>query len=217
VTGIFLLAAIDAMRSHGHGGIVVTLPSDPRRSGPALEWLDFGRHRAQEAVSLAELYAAYVPRLKGAPDPMQAAFRVGGLSGFLTGSLEDTDLDMLKAAKLVGGLTAVDGAVVLSERLDILGFGATIRRPASVSEPVPSICRCSFFELDPAPRGTDVEFSRLGGTRRQAAARLVAHNGGSMAIAASYDGPLSLAVWLPGGEGRPAYPMLITELEQMLD
>jgi hypothetical protein len=217
VTGIFLLAALDAMRSHGNGGMIVALPSEPRHRDPALEWLDFGRHRVLDAVSLAGAYEDYLPRLKGAADPMQAAFRVGGLSGILTGSLEDTDLEMMKAAKLVGGLTAVDGAVVLSEELEILGFAATIRPPASVSHPASTICRCSYFELDPAPQGTEVEFSHLGGTRRQAAARLVAHNYDSVAITASHDGPLSLAVWLPAADGRPqARPFLITELEQML-
>jgi hypothetical protein len=86
----------------------------------------------------------------------------------------------------VARLAAVDGAVVLSDEIDILGFGAMI----SVSS-VPDL-----YLIQPGQRdAVKIRVEDAGGTRHQSAVRFVGHHHGSFALVISHEGHLSLAHW----------------------
>ena len=96
-----------------------------------------------------------------------------------------------EAADAIGGLTAVDGAVVLSDRWDVLAFGAKIGRTESgpfvdqvlVREPI----------LGHAPR--TMHPSELGGTRHLSAAQFIHEQRDSLALVASQDGRFTVFGW----------------------
>jgi hypothetical protein len=91
----------------------------------------------------------------------------------------------------IGGLTAVDGAVVLSDRWDVLAFGAKIGRTESgpfvedvlVREPI----------LDHKP--VTMHASELGGTRHLSAAQFIHEQRDSLALVASQDGRFTVFGW----------------------
>ena len=93
-----------------------------------------------------------------------------------------------KVCRPIARLAAIDGAVVLSDQLDILGFGAMI----SVGL-VPDLYLVQPWPQDPVKMHIEV----AGGTRHQSAVRFVGHHHGSLALVISHDGHLSLAYWSP--------------------
>jgi hypothetical protein len=86
----------------------------------------------------------------------------------------------------IARLAAVDGAVVLTDDLQIVGFGAMI----SV-EPDPDVYRVTAW-----PEHVDsVHIEEAGGARHQSAVRFVGQHRDSIALVISHDGHLSLAHW----------------------
>lgn len=95
------------------------------------------------------------------------------------------------AIDAVGGLTAVDGATVLTNRWDVLAFGAKIgRRPGS--EPVE---RLLLEEPIVGSEPAIVHPSELGGTRHLSAAQFVHEQHDALALVASQDGHFTVFSW----------------------
>lgn len=92
---------------------------------------------------------------------------------------------LLEALRLVGGLTAVDGALVMTNRLEILGYGAKLKateKELSVKEWLPF-------------RGYARESMRLedlGGTRHRSAALFAAQHPETSVFVASQDGRFTI-------------------------
>ena len=96
-----------------------------------------------------------------------------------------------RAVETIGGLTAVDGATVISDRYELLAFGAKIGRRRGwtrvqelvVTEPIegsaPSV----------------VHPAELGGTRHLSAAQFVQDQRDSLALIASQDGRFTVFAW----------------------
>ena len=91
----------------------------------------------------------------------------------------------------IGGLTAVDGAVVLSDRWDVLAFGAKIGR----SETGPFVEEVLVREPILGHTPTKVDTSELGGTRHLSAAQFVHEQRDSLALVASQDGRFTVFGW----------------------
>jgi sensor domain DACNV-containing protein len=101
-------------------------------------------------------------------------------------AVDALDEGMFEVAHLIAGLTGVDGAVVMTDGFDLLGFGAEI-----VGD-LPEVARVE--------RAMDVEGSRTisestegVGTRHRSAYRLCAANPGVVAIVVSQDGGVRIA------------------------
>ena len=98
------------------------------------------------------------------------------------------------AVQAVAGLTAVDGATVLTDRYELLAFGAKITRrkgsPAGrAGRPSPSRSR--------AARPPSCIRSQLGGTRHLSAAQFVHDQRDAVALVASQDGRFTVFAWSP--------------------
>ena len=92
----------------------------------------------------------------------------------------------------IARLAAVDGAVVLTSDLSILGFGAMVS-VASVPK---------MFLVKPWPgRINRTHIEEAGGARHQSAVRFVGRNRDSIALVISHDGHLSLAHWSAEHQG----------------
>jgi hypothetical protein len=94
----------------------------------------------------------------------------------------------------IAGLTAVDGAVVVTDTYQLLGFGAKIVRrkgwrqvdQVTISEPVEGA----------APMVAHPE--QLGGTRHLSAAQFIQDQRDAVALVASQDGKFTVFDWCPG-------------------
>src|SRR5262249_14149286 len=96
-----------SMRAHGHGGILLLVPSESDR------W--------RESIAQPILYS------------ITPAF--SALSDLVHNEVAEDDEDrrqwasaLRRAVDTIGGMTAVDGATVLNDQYEVLAFGAKIRR-----------------------------------------------------------------------------------------
>jgi hypothetical protein len=100
---------------------------------------------------------------------------------------------LARAVNAVAGLTAVDGATVLTSQYELLAFGATIARRkgwAQVGQVVVT---------EPIEGGAAglVNPEQLGGTRHQYCAQFVHDQRDSVALVASRDGRFTIFAWSP--------------------
>jgi DNA integrity scanning protein DisA with diadenylate cyclase activity len=91
----------------------------------------------------------------------------------------------------VAGLTAVDGAVVLTDHYELLGFGAKIaRRKGS-----PQVEQVMITEPVEGSRPVLVHPEQLGGTRHLSAAQFIHDQRDALALVASQDGRFTVFEW----------------------
>jgi hypothetical protein len=100
---------------------------------------------------------------------------------------------LFHAVEAIAGLTAVDGATVISDQYELLAFGAKIMRRkggAQVEQVVVT---------EPVVGGTAsvVQPVELGGTRHLSAAQFVQDQRDSVALVASQDGRFTVFAWSP--------------------
>ena len=97
------------------------------------------------------------------------------------------------AVHAVAGLTAVDGATIITNRYDLLAFGAKITR----REGWASIEQVAVTEPIEGGAAAIVHPTRLGGTRHLSAAQFVQDQRDSLALVASQDGRFTVFAWSP--------------------
>jgi DNA integrity scanning protein DisA with diadenylate cyclase activity len=114
--------------------------------------------------------------------------------------LEDTEEDPLRGHEALGrvvdavaGLTAVDGATVISDRYEVLGFGVKIRRP----DGRPLVERVAVSEPIEGGAAMVVAPMQLGGTRHSSAAQFAQDQRDAVALVASQDGRFTIFAWSP--------------------
>ena len=158
-----------SMRRHGRGGILLVVPPGSD------EWRDSIVHPITYGVDpafseLAELLASH-------------------------GSVSDHEWWEAtgRAIDAMAGLTAVDGATVVTSRYELLAFGAKIarRRGAPIVEHI--------IVTEPIEGGTAERMhpGQLGGTRHLSAAQFVHDQRGAVALVASQDGRFTIFAWSP--------------------
>ena len=159
-----------AMRSHGRGGSLLVVPNGVDA------WLDSMVQPIAYAVDppyrrLAELHS------------------IGPDSG--DGRAWQDSLN--RAVEIIAGLTAVDGATVLTNQYELRAFGAKIaRRKGS-----PQVEQVAVTE--PVEGGVPalVHPSQLGGTRHLSAAQFVHDQRDAISLVASQDGRFTVFAWSP--------------------
>jgi hypothetical protein len=93
----------------------------------------------------------------------------------------------------VAGLTAVDGAVVITDRYEVLGFGAKIARRHGWSQ----VEQVRATEPIKGAAPALVHPEELGGTRHLSAAQFVHDQRDAIALVASQDGRFTTFEWSP--------------------
>ena len=159
-----------AMRSHGRGGSLLVVPSDGD------EWRESIVHPVPYAVS---------PPFRELADLMRE-----------TGDGREAEVwkeALREAVQAIAGLTAVDGAAVITENYDLLAFGAKIMRRRGAA-PVDTI-----VVTEPIEGGAPLITSpaHLGGTRHLSAAQFVHDQRKSIALVASQDRRFTVFAWSP--------------------
>jgi sensor domain DACNV-containing protein len=162
-----------SMRAHGRGGIILMVPSVGE------EW--------RESIVSPIPYAIQPP--------------FTALADLLRRAAEEHDQrewqeELEDLVQHVAGLTAVDGATILTDRCELLGFGAKITRRkgwplvevAGVTEPIEG------------GEAALIHPTLLGGTRHLSAAQFVHDQRNTVALVASQDGRFTVFIWSPDAE-----------------
>ena len=159
-----------AMRAHGRGGSLLIVP-------PANDtWRESIVHPIPYAVSPPFRELAILMRESGA------------------GRQAEVWRDALRETVMaIAGLTAIDGAAVLTEEYELLAFGAKIQRRRG-SPPVETV-----MVTEPVEGGVPMVLTaaQLGGTRHLSAAQFVHDQRNAIALVASQDRRFTVFAWSP--------------------
>jgi hypothetical protein len=159
-----------SMRAHGRGGSLLVVPAETQI------WY--------ESIARPILYSI-APPFSALAELMQDR-DARNTDHHWAGALRS-------AVEAVAGLTAVDGATVISDRYEVLAFGAKIVRRAGslqvgnviITEPIEGV------------QAEVVDPGQLGGTRHLSAAQFVHDQHEAIALVASQDGRFTIFAWSP--------------------
>jgi hypothetical protein len=166
-----------SMRRHGRGGILLVVPPGSE------EWRESIVHPITYAVDPA--FSELADLLLHHDDTPDHEW------------WEST----VRAIDAIAGLTAVDGATIVTSRYDVIAFGAKIARRRGA----PGIAHIMVTE--PIVGGTAERMypGQLGGTRHLSAAQFVHDQRGAVALVASQDGRFTIFAWAPCDEAVHAH------------
>jgi hypothetical protein len=171
-TSVLVKIAV-SMRAHGRGGSLLVVPATDQA------W----RHSIVQPISygvspgfgeLTDL-VGQVP-----PEDDNVAYRLW----------QDS---LNEAIQAVAGLTAVDGATIMTDRYELLAFGAKITR----RDGCPSVEQIAVTEPIEDGEKSILHPTRLGGTRHLSAAQFVQDQHAAIALVASVDGRFTIFAWSP--------------------
>ena len=168
VNALVQLAA--SMRAHGQGGTLLVVPD--------------GSEQWRESIVHPVLYSVVPPYGRLANLIIQGAARAGE---------NEWEAALRNVVDAVAGLTAVDGATVITSTYDVLAFGAKIKRAAE-SEPVEQVM------LTEPIVGNQAEVAHPvlhGGTRHLSAAQFIHDQRDCLGLVASQDGRFTVFAWSP--------------------
>jgi hypothetical protein len=163
-----------SMRAHGRGGLLLVVPSGTD------EWRESIVHPIPYAVSPAFLGLSQLVRA-GEHRPQ------AGLSQEV----------LSESVNAIAGLTAVDGATVLTTSYELLAFGAKITRRRGW----PLVEQVTITEPIEGGVATVLTPTQLGGTRHLSAAQFVHDQRNAIALVASQDRRFTVFAWSPCAEG----------------
>jgi hypothetical protein len=159
-----------SMRAHGRGGLMLVVPS--------------GRNDWRASIVPPIPYAVHPP-YRALAELVRRAEKEHALRAWQD-EMEDT-------VQAIAGLTAVDGAAILTDTFELLAFGAKIAR----RDGYPLVERASITEPIEGGEADVVHPSRLGGTRHLSAAQFVHDQHDALALVASQDGRFTIFSWSP--------------------
>ncbi len=159
-----------SMRAHGHGGSLLVVPA--------------GNEAWRESIAQPVLYSV---------TPAFAA-----LSELLRREVDEEnrrqwESAVRRAVDTIAGLTAVDGATVISDNYELLAFGAKIRRTETSSY----VDKWVITEPIIGNLPVVVHPTEHGGTRHLSAAQFVYDQRDALALVASQDGRFTVFAWSP--------------------
>lgn len=159
-----------SMRAHGRGGTMLMVPSGSD------SW---------RASIVQPIPYAISPVYEGLADLVER--------GEAEHDSREWRDEMDDQVRSIAGLTGVDGATLITDRYDLLAFGAKIaRRDGS-----PLVEQASVTEPVEGGEAHVVHPSRLGGTRHLSAAQFVHDQHDAVALVASQDGRFTIFAWSP--------------------
>jgi len=157
-----------SMRAHSHGGLLLVVPAGTE------SWRESIVAPVPYAVSPPFSQLAHLSR----EVPAEASRAVW----------QET---VSRTVDAIAGLTAVDGAVVMTDQYELLGFGAKIKRRKGWS----SVEQVAVTEPIEGGAAVLAHPEELGGTRHQSAAQFVHDQRDAVALVASQDGRFTIFEW----------------------
>lgn len=157
-----------SMRAHGHGGSLLVVPSKTET------W--------RESVVQPIMYAL-APPFSALSELLQERTRKDPHPRWISA--------LGRAVDEIAGLTAVDGATVITDHYEVLAFGAKIVRRRQW----PPVTEVIITEPIEGARPEVAEPAQLGGTRHLSAAQFVHDQRDALALVASQDGRFTVFAW----------------------
>ena len=159
-----------SMRAHGHGGSLLVVPAGNE------SW----RHSIVQPIlySVSPAFPSLSELVRR--DPTES-------------SDSSWEASVRKAVETVAGLTAVDGATVITDQYEVLAFGAKIRRPPGST----AVEQMVLTEPTIGNQAVVVPPVQHGGTRHLSAAQFVHDQREALALVASQDGRFTVFAWSP--------------------
>jgi hypothetical protein len=159
-----LLRLAVSMRAHKRGGTLLVVPA--------------GSEAWRESIVRPIAYAVEPPFCE--------------LRDLLSDAATDDDpRELGRVVDEIAGLTAVDGATLITDRCELLAFGVKIGRP----EGRPRVERVLLSEPVEAGRARVVAAQELGGTRHNSAAQFAQDQQAAFAMVASQDARFTALAW----------------------
>jgi hypothetical protein len=159
-----------SMRAHGRGGLMLVVPP------ASTSWIE--SLVQPMTYSIAPPFAELAILNRGPADGASArAWRE----------------ELSRAVDAVAGLTAIDGATMLTSEYEVLTFGAKIARRKGAAQ----IDQLTLTEPIEGTAAEIVNPSHLGGTRHLSAAQFVHDQRDALALVASQDGRFTVFAWSP--------------------
>ena len=168
VNALVQLAA--SMRAHGQGGTLLVVPD--------------GSEKWRESIVHPILYSVVPPFSRLANLIIQGAARVGE---------NEWEAALRNVVDAVAGLTAVDGATIISSTYEVLAFGAKIVR-AQGREPVEQMMLTEPVVGNAAEVTHPVQH---GGTRHLSTTQLIHDQRDCLGLVLSQDGRFTVFAWSP--------------------
>ncbi len=162
-----------SIRNHGRGGSLLIVPS--------------GNKAWQQSIIHPIPYAVQ-PTFNGLTDLMRGNEQEVGSDPWLN--------RVQRMVDGISGLTAVDGATIISDQYELLAFGAKIGRPEG-NVPVTQLVMTEPIVGDSA---IVVHPAQTGGTRHLSAAQFVHDQRDALALVASQDGRFTVFSWASSQE-----------------
>lgn len=169
---------IARVRASGHGGLLVFGSADGAgRVGPAgVLQPKYGVQSASAGPRFRHVLLAIIGRLQELGDVSWAQYQQSG-----DAQLRALEAELGRLADLLADLMAVDGALLLTKRMEVLGFGVEIHAPLMAANEV-------YRALDLEASAVQAEAADSGGTRHRAAYRLCLADPDSLVVVISQDG-----------------------------
>jgi hypothetical protein len=159
-----------SMRAHGRGGLLLVVPQ--------------GNQQWRDSIVRPILYSVMPPFSELAElmrqDPIVRSRRLWQEA-------------LIDAVEAIAGLTAVDGATMISDQYELLAFGAKITRRKGSAQ----VEQVVVTEPLVGDVSSIVNPTQLGGTRHLSAAQFVHDQRESIALVASQDGHFTIFAWSP--------------------
>ena len=159
-----------SIRAHGRGGSLLVVPHQ------GTDWLESIVRPI--SYSVAPAYQALTELVTRAPSEQDVS------------EWKDAFHDAVEA---IAGLTAVDGATIVTDRYDLVAFGAKIARRRGS----PTVETVVITEPIVGGVAETVHPTRLGGTRHLSATQFVHDQRDALALVASQDGRFTVFAWSP--------------------
>jgi hypothetical protein len=159
-----------SMRAHGRGGALLVVPAG------AETWRNSIVHPITYAVAPA--FSLLVDLMRETEDERRRRWWQDAWS---------------RAVEAIAGLTAVDGATMITNAYELLGFGAKIARRSGS----PQVEQVTVTEPVEGVEPAIVHPTQLGGTRHLSAAQFVQDQHDAVALVASQDGHFTIFAWSP--------------------
>jgi hypothetical protein len=170
--------AIQLIRATRHGGMLLTVDADVPTWSRTLR-LKYTFDRGEPTQRYRALLRALLDRL--ASDATSESVGWLDFVAHVSPELEKNEQAIFEISRLIAGLASIDGAVVLSKRFDLIGFGA------EVSAELPSPTEV-WRAIDVEGNTRVAESIESVGTRHRAAYRFVRDHAAGLAVVVSNDG-----------------------------
>ena len=176
---------------HGHGGMLLVVPSETGTWSESLS--PFAYKFGAPDTTIHEGIRRELNEMKAQGEMLQRLLQADvpdELKNQVTGAIAQRPWYNERDVQAIASLAGVDGAIVMTRDLQVLGFGATIAIGGDVA---PRVC---IFRPEPGSQAVvPSPLETLGGTRHQSAARFVAVNHDSVALVVSQDRHMSVIHW----------------------